>query len=299
MNAATAMTSLLGTGPVAALWRRVRPGLRILAFHDVPDSAGFGTQLDQIRRHHTFVSGEQVAAARRGADLPPNGVWITFDDGDATVFRNAQPVLAERGIPATAYVCPGLLDPPIPPWWDQVAEAGSRGRGAVINGIHVEGSNLVQALKTIPDADRRQVLTELEPIPEPRTAPATVEEVDAWVAAGFEVGNHTWDHPCLDRCSPEEQRDQIIRAHDWLTERFGEAPTTFAYPNGDRTDHAFDVLHDLGYDTVLLFDHGLARPTAVSPELSRLRIDAGVDARRSRAILSGAHSDVMGLRDGG
>lgn len=298
MGVAETVTSILGTRPVSATWSRFRPGLRILAFHDVSDGDALAAQLDLIARRHVFVSGEQVARARTGRRLADNAVWVTFDDGDATVFRTAQPILTERSIPATAYVCPGLLDPPTPPWWEQVEAAGQEGRGAEIDGQHLAGTDLVGKLKTVSDADRRRAMEDLEPIPQTHSEPASVDELDAWAAAGFEVGNHTWDHPCLDRCTPEEQTEQITRAHDWLTERFGEAPSTFAYPNGDRTDHALAVLRGLGYETVLRFDHRLARPESGTLELSRLRIDAGTDAGRTRAILSGAHSDLLGIRDG-
>lgn len=298
MGTAETVTSILGSRPVSAVWNRLRAGLRILAFHDVPDGDAFAAQLDLIGRRHVFVSGAQVARARSNGSLPKNAVWVTFDDGDASVFRTAAPILADRSIPATAYVCPGLLDPPTPPWWEQIEAAGRRGTGAEVAGRHLRGSDLVRAAKTVPDAERRRILDGLRPIPEPLERPASAEELDAWVAAGFQVGNHTWDHPCLDRCTAEEQTEQIVRAHDWLTDRFGASPTTFAYPNGDCTDHALGVLRDLGYETVLRFDHRIARTDPRTPELSRLRIDAGIGARRTRAIVSGAHSDVMGLRDG-
>lgn len=295
MSAAETITSALGSRPVAASWRRLRRGLRILAFHDVPDADAFGAQLDELLAHHSFVSGADVGAAlHQGAPLPPDAVWITFDDGDPSVVRRALPVLQEREVPATLYVCPGLLDPPSPPWWTVVERAGRGDRGAEVDGRRLVGLDLVRALKRVPDAERRRIVAGLDPVAvEGDPAPTTVDEVRAWLAAGQEVGNHTWDHPCLDRCTPDEQEAQVVRAHRWLSDLLGRPPRTFAYPNGDRTDHVAGLLADLGYDTVLLFDHDLAHPAPGGRELSRLRLDASAPLDRTRAVASGAHSDVM------
>ena len=41
------------------------------------------------------------------------------------------------------------------------------------------------------------------------------------------VGNHTWDHPVLDQCSPEAQLVQTERAYRYLEQILGAAPTMF------------------------------------------------------------------------
>ena len=72
--------------------------------------------------------------------------------------------------------------------------------------------------------------------------------------------------------------------------------TAIAYPNGDHTDHAESVLEDLGYDVALLFDHQLVDPGASPLRTSRVRLDAGAPIGRTRAVLSGGHSKLFGLR---
>ncbi|MCU1499946.1 MAG: putative polysaccharide deacetylase [Acidimicrobiales bacterium] len=292
---ARAVTTGLGAAPVGAAWRRLRPGLRILAYHDVPDAEAFEAQLAMFARHHRFVDAATVAEAFRGErTLPADALWLTFDDADPSVVRTALPVLAARRVPATLYVCPGLLQPPSPPWWTVVAEAGRAGRGATVGGRALEGPELVRALKVVPDAERRQLVAAVDGArPPDAPAPTMLDEVRSWLEAGQEVGNHTWDHPCLDHCTPAEQTEQITRAHDWFREQLGLDVRTFAYPNGDRTDHAAQVLEDLGYETVLLFDHRLAHPAPGRRELSRLRLDASAPLARARAVSSGSHADVM------
>lgn len=296
------VTRVLGTRPIAALWRRVRPGLRIVAYHDVPDAQAFEAHLDRVLHAYTPVSGAQVTASvRHGRVLPPDAVWLTFDDGDPTVVAHAQGALLERAVPATLFVCPGLVAEGRVPWWTTVRAAGEAGHGAELAGTVLRGAPLARALKQVPDARRREVVEHLRPFAPPPAA-ASLLDVDAlrtWQGAGLEVGNHTWDHPCLDRCEPAEQTRQIVTAHDWLVANLDPPDLLFAYPNGDRTDHAHGELRRLGYETPLLFDHRLnggRRPVPGGGELSRLRLDSWAPLPRARAVISAAHADVFALR---
>ena len=48
----------------------------------------------------------------------------------------------------------------------------------------------------------------------------------------MDLGNHSWDHPCLEQCTEEDRRAQVMRAHEWLKDKIGTVPTLFSYPNG-------------------------------------------------------------------
>lgn len=62
------------------------------------DISEFRAQLDYIGRTYTVVTAEQVCAAINGGDpLPPNGAWLTFDDGYLDHYVNVFPLLHERG----------------------------------------------------------------------------------------------------------------------------------------------------------------------------------------------------------
>lgn len=101
------------------------PPLPVLLYHSVRDDppswlapytvtrAAFAAQLDALTASgRTPVTGGQVAAARTGGPpLPENAIAVTFDDGYLDFERNALPLLAERGIPATLFVTTGALAP--------------------------------------------------------------------------------------------------------------------------------------------------------------------------------------------
>ena len=112
-----------------------------------------------------------------------------------------------------------------------------------------------------------------------------------WTRSTGEVGNHSWDHPCFDRCDPADQREQIDRTHSWIGEHLAPETALFAYPNGNFSATVDDELGVLGYPVGRLFDHRLARVRSIDARrLSRLRIDASADIDQFRAVISGAHS---------
>lgn len=270
--------------------------IRILAYHGVPDPLRFTANMDHLRRWYQPVSGRQVVSALRGdRELPPRAVWVTFDDGDPTVPALAQPVLDRLGITATMFICPGVVDTQDPYWWQVIEEARSRGLSAEQD--EDAAANVTQ-LKGMPNDRRTSVVTRLQvrmsacghPV---NARQITSAELTRWVQQGHELGNHTWDHPCLDTCPAAEQRDQIVRAHRWLQGAFPGQPRIFAYPNGNWTPVAEKALLDLGYEAAGLFDHRFARLSQHPLRLSRLRVSADDTAARFRAILSGGHSSVF------
>lgn len=300
---ASAVTRVLGSPVVervgaATTARR----LRVLAYHGIPDPSAFARQLDHLLDLYHPVSGSQVIAALGGrVALPTRAVWVTFDDGRPEVLDDGLPLLQARGIPATMYVCPGVLDTDDPYWWDVVAAAETRGVGPT-SWVPPSTMSMTAALKQVPDARRRAIVEELaarlyDAGVDVRTRQLRTDELRRWADAGMEVGNHTWDHPLLDRCDEEEQKRQIEQAHEAITARVG-APVTFAYPNGHVTTAARECIRRLGYGSGVDFAHRLCTRGSDPLALPRLRIDSDAPLPRFRAIVSGAHSAVFALRRG-
>jgi peptidoglycan/xylan/chitin deacetylase (PgdA/CDA1 family) len=293
------MESLLGAEPVAgpARWLS-RHHLRIVAFHDVPDPTAFGEVLDHLLEHYHPVSGAEVAAAvSKRAPLPERSIWLTFDDGYRDVVENALPILLARDVPATMLVCPGLIERGEPPWWDIVLSASEQGWS--FDGL--VGAEAVTAMKAISDPLRRQLVDDARRWADGALVSRLSDPVGltTWLHSGCELGNHSWDHPCLDQASPEEQRAQVRGAHEWLASfgAFANSPPIFAYPNGTWTGTCDDILRQLGYSLGLVFDHRLTnieRQSALS--LSRLRLDSYASVSRASATVSGVLPAVGRLR---
>lgn len=275
-----------------AAHRMTSRSLRILGMHGVPDLWRFEALVDRVRATHHVVSEAEVAhSITTATPLPPHSVWFTFDDGLSSTFA-AGDLLASKGVQATAFVCPSVIDSSGWLWFQAVQAALDRG---LLDATELPGGSL-SALKRQPHSlvqDVTRVAHDL--LDHARVdAPTRVglDDVRRWRDQGHGVGNHTWGHPCLDTCPVETQHDQINRAHRALAE-WGIEPAFFAYPNGNWTQESEDLLARLGYTGSLLFDHGLTRSLGRPHRLSRLRMDADCEVRRADSILSGAHSAML------
>lgn len=78
--------------------------------------------------------------------------------------------------------------------------------------------------------------------------PEIVREV---VAAGHEVGNHTWNHPLLITHSAAETRRQLTETQKAIEDACGVTPTLFRPPFGGRRPGTFGVVRDLGLTPVM------------------------------------------------
>jgi len=290
----SATVAILGSRPVSGVVRfATRSRVRALTYHGVDDPTAFAMQLDWIAScGYRTVTGQRIAAwLAGGTPLPKRALWITFDDGDSGVIEHALPLLTERGMVATAFLCGAWIGTDEAPWWEVVAAA-------------VDADDLVRtrvALKRSADAQRRERVAQMAEQLRLSGTPAVGKQwseadVAAWRAAGNDIGNHSWDHPCLDRCTPEEQRQQVRRAHDTLSELNGVALDVFAWPNGDPSPDALDELRTLGYELIAECDHRLVARKPDRFALSRLKLDSNADLPRTRAIVSGAHSAVFHLQ---
>jgi peptidoglycan/xylan/chitin deacetylase (PgdA/CDA1 family) len=282
-------------------WRAARR-LAVLAYHGVDDPDRFAQHLDHLRGTACPVSIDQVLSAfEGGAPLPRRAVLVTFDDGHRSVLDVGMPLLRERGIPAVAFVVAGLVDTDAPFWWTEVIELAGRG-GSVAGMPPLAPPDVVRALKRVPDDRRRAAIDELRRTasgPVTATPQLSSAELRTLESAGIAIGNHTWSHPCLGRCSDDVVRDEIERAHRALRDALGHAPASFAYPDGQHDPRASWALRDLGYRAAFLFDHRLSAPRPRDRmAVSRLRVNSTTTLDRFRTITSGLHPTVHRARGG-
>jgi peptidoglycan/xylan/chitin deacetylase (PgdA/CDA1 family) len=295
-------------GLTTAARRVSRRRLRILAYHGVFDVDAFRRQMSILATDYEPVSVADVTAALRDNEpLPDYSAWVTFDDGDASVVENALPILKEAQITATMFVCPGLIDTTTPFWWDIVASALNLGEFWDLDGRRYgkdDGTALVRRLKGLEDDHRRGIVATLADTIVERTGrllqrrQLTTAQLEEFLSNGGSVGNHTWDHPCLDRVDSATLEVQILKAHEWLENRVGEPVRLFAYPNGDYTPEAEHVLREMGYHVGALFDHRLGVVGGNPLSLSRLRVNDSTSPARFAAILAGVHPALHRMRPG-
>lgn len=302
MSLERAADRFLGSRPLVAAAEAMQPNrLRILAYHAVKDVISFRRQMEYVAdRYRTISSDDVVDCLELGRPLPRRSIWVTFDDGDPSVVSAGLPILQQLEIPGTVFICPGLVGTSEPFWWELVALAVERGATPeALEGIPLP--QVLARLKELPDEERRELVAGMrshlvsrgEEFQRPHLQ---LSDLHRWLAAGCSVGNHTWDHPCLDTCTVDDQIEQIGAAHVWLSENLGQVPRLFAYPNGNHAATSERYLAELGYAAGLLFDHRFAATGRQPLRLSRLRVNDNATTERLAAIASGVHGPLMRLR---
>ncbi len=279
-----------------------RARVAVLAYHGVDDPEIFRTQMDRLVRHYRPVEIEELDRCLRNGETPPDrSVVVTFDDGYRSVLDHALPILSERSIPAVAFVIAGLIDTNEDFWWSRVMDLVSAG-GVLEGHAGASGEQLVRHLKTVGNDTRLEAIAALEESAGRPAAPRPqLEEKDLLTleAGGIAVGNHTWSHPCLNRCDLATTRLEIQKSHQRLQGVLGTPPRWFAYPNGDWDQVAEDVITELDYRIAFLFDHRHAQRATNPLRVSRLRVNSDTGIDRFALILSGLHPGLHHIRGRG
>ena len=106
------------------------------------------------------------------------------------------------------------------------------------------------------------------------------------VAAGHEIGNHTWTHRDLTTLDQQQTRDELVRCKDEVEALLGRPFTSFRPPRGELTGYALRVAAELGYDT---FIWSVTRGPGDRKEVTQIQDYMG------QTVQAG---DVLGLHDG-
>ena len=69
--------------------------------------------------------------------------------------------------------------------------------------------------------------------------------------AGCEIGNHTYSHDCLLKCSSEQIRREIEHCQKVIQERIGIRPVLFRPPQGATSESVKVVSKEMEYDIIL------------------------------------------------
>ena len=217
---------------MAALARAlmVRDGRFVVALHGVTS-----TRYSDVPRHvqPSLSSGELCAVLtwlrKRFGFLTPEaffagdrrGVLLTFDDGLASNYTNALPLLTEFDAPAVFFVAmQHILDPR--DWLAANREFALRHWAT---------------LDAVPDAiaaDFYDGMTE-------------AQLVEASQHPLITIGAHTVSHPHLPTCSDDQLREELVASKRMLEERIGREVGLFAYPYADYDRRCAEAVREAGY----------------------------------------------------
>lgn len=322
---------LVGTG--LSRFTRVRAAREttILAFHGLCESndpqvldASLHLPLNVFREVCAFLASnyrvirlqDLVERLAAGQQPEPNTVVLTFDDGYASNFHLAWPVLREFHLPATIFLATGFVDGTEQLWFQRLDAALARtqranldwrtahgnerlrldGRGArlrVLKRLLLEWKrlpfeNLQANLQSLEDALEVCSLPH-EQLPA-SMRPMTWEQARQMQAHGLvDFGGHTHTHAILSRCRPEVVHREIHECRGRLLAELGHAPKLFAYPNGGAEDYqmtTMDALRKAGFQASCTMQHG--RVAEGTPSMQLPRYGSPESVWEADATVSGA-----------
>ncbi|HEX4926547.1 MAG TPA: polysaccharide deacetylase family protein [Burkholderiales bacterium] len=225
----------------------------ILMYHGTPrrHAARLARQLRAIAFLFDVVPlGALASRVARGERAGRRRLALTFDDGLRSNVQVAYPILRELGLPATFFVCPGLIDEGRWLWTHEARqrlgslprEALSELGRAVGAPAEAHADALVQWMKTRKLAERRRIEQAIRAAT-PRFVPRAAER-EAYDLAGWDelamldprivsIGSHTLTHPILTSLGADELDREVRESRSRIEAKLGRPATLFCYPNGE------------------------------------------------------------------
>jgi peptidoglycan/xylan/chitin deacetylase (PgdA/CDA1 family) len=250
-----------GVDRLAAWWNRKR--VIVICYHSVTKSSHhiphefklhtplnlFTSHLDYLQRHYNIISlGEYIRARREGKQLPDYCVVLTFDDGTRNFLTVVAPLLAERSLPATAFVITELTE-----------RSFARGDSSF------EGWTPIDDLLYLSWSE----VSELSRKP------------------GIDIGSHSHTHPDLTTVPVEEARRELRDSLVAIAEHTGKDAPALAYPHGRATEKVREIAASLGYECALTGELGANDMESDLYELRRVVIAGDDDLPTFAARVSG------------
>lgn len=245
---------------------------------------------------------------RRGEEVEPYTLLLTFDDGYADLYEHLPPVLARCDVPATVFVTTGAIGGGYATWFQRLfAAVGRAVRPSLppfdgLPDLPLETSaQRVEAIEAVSARQRHHPAGAWEGLIDRLCDRLDWDgrldgqrmmdwgQVSALHRSGrVTVGGHTVTHPSLDACDATQVRRELFGSADELRSRLGQPGfVPFAYPHGRCPPAAVrDVVRDAGYGCA--FTGRWAANTSRTPlyELGRQHVPPDSLARAS-LLLSG------------
>ena len=245
----------------------------------------FAAQMEALKSRRSVLSLAEFSARLANGTLSANAAAITFDDGYACNAELAAPILLDKALHATIFLCSGMLDTARWFWWDALEEIVMAHRGTSLR-LDVDPTREVFELGALDPASLRSQWRAFDPKQTMRqTAYLTIwsrlrsmsEDVRrtamqslhdqsgvleaapgnframTWTQARWlaeqsliEIGAHTVTHPALAEASEEVQLQEMTASVRDCERIIGRSIVSFAYPYGSYSAHTVAIARDIG-----------------------------------------------------
>ena len=249
-----ARSASFATGLSSFMARR-RPWMRIIVYHGVgPNEAdSFDQQMEYLAERFSIVPLETIVKKLSDPRAKPSReLAITFDDGLRNQYSVVYPILKRRNLPATFFVCPGLIDSGR--WiWNHEARARVRSLSVdrrtelsrALKAPGFETEQIIEWMKGLRIEARkraedtvRAATSDFAPTAEGHSNSDIMswEELSAIDPGLVTIGSHTSNHPILTSLDDPELQSELRDSRAQLEEHLGRPVEHFCYPNGTYDD---------------------------------------------------------------
>lgn len=215
---------------------------KIINFHDIHDRKWFEDTLDVIQTQYEVVPFEEIKNFYNGKIKSKNIAHLTVDDGHISTHSLIYPVLKERGLTASIFVSPKIMEEKTNFWYFESGDYDKEKLRICISEILEIPVNKLdgiypRSLMKVLRLDQNWEIIKLYQVKfnEP-TKPGQYINVDQLVelekSGTFEIGAHTMNHPILANENDLTSEFEIKKSISQLGEFLNRKVTTFAYPNG-------------------------------------------------------------------
>ena len=268
------------TGASAAKARALKIG-RILSFHGVGDkiypAANFESHLRYLTRHFSVVSFATLLERINSPQGLTNEIALTFDDGLRNNFTTAYPLLKKFNVPATFFVCPGLIENGRWLWTHEVRARLALLAEPNIEQVLTEMKALGLKERTAAEDDLRRRTASFKPTEAQRHRYDLMswDEVRQLDPALISIGSHSLTHPILSTLTGVELAVEIAESRRMLENRLQRAVEFFCYPNGSHNPEVVR-LAAVNYRAAVTTEAGFVRPGCDLHQLPRIGITPGL-----------------------
>ncbi|HKV91081.1 MAG TPA: polysaccharide deacetylase family protein [Candidatus Angelobacter sp.] len=238
------------SGISAVMARRQSCG-RILMYHGVASEGAqaLKAQLCYLTRNFKVVPLEAMInhlASNRA--IGANEIVLTFDDGLRNNFTVVYPILCELQLPASFFVCPGLIGSG--KWlWNHEARCRLRTLNnealadvrTTLLAPDPSVDGIIEWMKTLKLPKRQRAeecIRQATPAFQPTGSQSQAYDMMDWGElksldpALVMIGSHTLTHPILTTFSQAEIDSELRESRRCLEQKLGRAVDFFCYPNG-------------------------------------------------------------------
>ena len=264
------------------------PVRRILMLHGIGDArmtpGDFHRVMFWLKQRYDIVPLDaMVRDILSGAPAPAGAgrsqLAITFDDGLRNQYRIARPVLEQLGIPATIFVCPGLVETGQWMWnhdararLNRLQPAAFQEWAQQVGAPSQQTEGAIAWMKTLALLERLRVQAQLHDCT--ANFVPTQQEHDAYDMMDWDevrtcdrglmaIGSHTMTHPILPTLTVPEIQQELQGSRDALEAQLSRTVDVFCFPNGSTDARVRQIARSI-YRAALTTEEGMVS-SAVDP----------------------------------